>query len=240
MAEQKLSNPSTKALVVLSGGLDSTTCLAMALRAADDVETVTFYYGQKHKSELEAAKRVADYYAVAHHIIDLPQIFAGTSSTLVEANQIDNPRMSYQEIEEVVGESVSPTYVPYRNGNLLSMATTLALVRNADTVWAGMHAEDAAHWAYPDCTPEFLGAMANAIYVGSYRKVRLVTPLQWHSKADIVRVGTQLQAPYHLTLSCYDGITPACGTCPTCVGRINAFRANGLADPIPYAIDIEW
>lgn len=227
-------------LVVLSGGLDSTTCMAIAAQENDEIEAISFDYGQKHSAELRHARNVAAWYKAAHTVVELPHVFAGTTSTLVAANEIDNPRMSYQEIEEVVGENVSPTYVPYRNGNLLSMAAAHALVIGASTIYAGMHAEDAANWAYPDCTPEFLGAMANAIYVGSYRKVRLSTPLQWLTKAEIVALGSRLTAPFELTLSCYDGVVPACGTCPTCVGRINAFRANGLEDPIEYAIEVDW
>lgn len=231
---------SSKALVVHSGGLDSTVCLSLALKEHDSVETVSFYYGQKHTTELDHAKQIADAFKIQQHLIHLPTIFAGGDSTLIEANQIDNPRGSYEDVQDIEGEQVSPTYVPYRNGNLLSMATSVALGLGADTIYAGMHAEDAAHWAYPDCTPEFLGAMANAIYIGSYRKVRLVTPLQWLSKSDIVNLGLTLNTPFELTLSCYDGKVPACGTCPTCVGRIQAFQANGQVDPIPYEIEVVW
>lgn len=230
----------SRGLVVLSGGLDSTTCMAIAEQQHDLLTAVSFNYGQKHTTELDAAETVADYYDADHMIVELPRIFGGTDSTLVASNQIDNPRGSYEEVQDIEGEQVSPTYVPYRNGNLLSMAAAIALTVGADTIYAGMHAEDAAHWAYPDCTPEFLGAMANAIYVGSYRKVRLVTPLQWLTKAQIVNLGLKLRAPYRLTLSCYDGAVPACGTCPTCIGRINAFRANGQVDPIDYAIEVKW
>lgn len=231
---------SDKALVVLSGGLDSTVCLSVAAHKHDEVEAISFDYGQKHTAELEHAAMVAKYFNARHQVVQLPRVFAGTTSTLVAANNIDNPRMSYEEIDEVVGENVSPTYVPYRNGNLLSMAAAQALVVGADYLYAGMHAEDAANWAYPDCTPEFLGAMANAIYIGTYRKVRLITPLQWLDKAGVVSLGIEYNAPFHLTLSCYDGVEPACGTCPTCVGRIRAFQSLGLMDPIQYAIDIDW
>jgi 7-cyano-7-deazaguanine synthase len=227
-----------KSLIVLSGGLDSTTCMALANAEGHDLMAVSFIYGQKHEDEVYHAQEVSRYYGAEHIAVTLPSIFAGTESTLVAANQIPNPQMSYQDIEESYG--VSPTYVPYRNGNLLSMAAALALTHDAEEVWAGMHAEDAHNWAYPDCTPEFLGAMANAIYVGSYHKVRLVTPLQWMTKADVVAAGIALGAPFEKTMSCYEGADPACGVCPTCVGRINAFRANGLVDPIPYVIDIDW
>jgi 7-cyano-7-deazaguanine synthase len=157
---------------------------------------------------------------------------------LVAENELEMPSGSYEDYDEQFG--VSPTYVPYRNGNFLSVATTLALVQGASEVWAGMHAEDAHNWAYPDCTPEFLGAMANAIYVGSYHQVRLITPHMWRTKADVVRAGEILDVPFMLTWSCYNGEDEACGTCPTCIGRIQAFKEAGTMDPVPYQIEIDW
>jgi 7-cyano-7-deazaguanine synthase len=207
------------------------------------VGAVSFTYGQKHTAEIEHAIQVASHYDVAfHRIIDLPKIFGGGEaggSVLIKDNDLDMPEASYEDIADSE-VAVSPTYVPYRNGNLLSMATTVAMVEEMDEVWAGMHAEDAHNWAYPDCTPEFLGAMANAIYVGSYHNIRLVTPHMWRTKSDVVEAGAALDVPFELTMSCYEGTVPACGTCPTCVGRINAFRDANLADPIPYDIDIDW
>lgn len=233
-----------QALIVLSGGLDSTVALAEAMEANDgnsnEVGAVTFTYGQKHTREVEAAKAIALTYDIAkHRVIDLPQVFGGTGSVLMAENELEMPRASYEDMEDSdVG--VSPTYVPYRNGNLLSMATTVALVEGASEVWAGMHAEDAHNWAYPDCTPEFLGSMAGAIYVGSYHKVRLITPHMWRTKAEVVAKGIELGVPFGITWSCYDGEELACGTCPTCVGRIQAFMVNGIQDPITYQIDIDW
>jgi len=165
-------------------------------------------------------------------------IFGGTGSTIIADNKLNQPEMSYEDIEDSYG--VSPTYVPFRNANFLSIASTHALVHGASEVWAGMHAEDAHNWAYPDCTPEFLGAMSAAIYVGSYHQVRLITPHQWRTKADVVRRGYELDVPFEHTWSCYAGGVKHCGTCPTCVGRINAFRAIEREDPVPYEIDIDW
>lgn len=231
-------------LVVLSGGLDSTVALAEAFEQndgnADEVSAITFTYGQKHTREIEAARDVTEAYdLIVHRIVDLPQIFGGTDSVLVAENELDMPQASYEDMEDSdVG--VSPTYVPYRNGNFLSMATTVALVEGASEVWAGMHAEDAHNWAYPDCTPEFIGSMANAIYVGSYHKVRLITPHEWRTKSDVVAKGIELGVPFELTWSCYDGGEVHCGTCPTCVGRIQAFMDNNVVDPVPYEIEIDW
>ncbi len=228
-----------KALVLLSGGLDSTVALAEAYAMhKGSVGAISFLYGQKHTTEINAAAAVTDYYGIQHRIIEMPEVFAGTESVIIAENEMEMPQASYEELSDEFG--VSPTYVPYRNGNLLSLATSVALVESADEVWAGMHAEDAHNWAYPDCTPEFLGAMANAIYVGSYHQVRLITPHMWRTKADVVQSGLSLKVPFELTWSCYEGRNQACGVCPTCVGRIQAFARVGEKDPISYEIVVDW
>jgi 7-cyano-7-deazaguanine synthase len=135
-------------------------------------------------------------------------------------------------------------YVPFRNGFMISALASYVQGQfqhslNKDKAdWAiyfGAHAEDALNWAYPDCTPEFIGAMANAVYVGTYHKVRLITPLQWMNKADIIRKGTELNVPWNLTWSCYAGGSLHCGVCPTCRARRQGFIAAGVNDPTPYA-----
>lgn len=223
-----------KALVLLSGGLDSTTCAVLACKefGPENVIALTLFYGQKHAKEIEAAKTIADYLNLGEHRIEqLPDIFKGAGSTLVDPN-LPNPETTYEELNQSYG--VSPTYVPFRNANLLSAATTIALVKEAEAVFYGAHAEDARNWAYPDCTPEFNGAMANAIFIGSYMQVRLITPLQWMTKKEIVALGREIGTPFQLTWSCYNGMEQACGVCPTCVGRLQAFRENQMEDPIPY------
>jgi 7-cyano-7-deazaguanine synthase len=221
-----------KAVVLLSGGLDSTTCMALAVRdwGSHDTLAVSFRYGQKHSQELDHAHRVAAFYGAAHRIIDVPPLFEGSGSTLIEGGPA-NPVVAYDDLDL----GVSPAYVPFRNGVFLSMATAVAVSLNAEFVYFGAHSEDAARWAYPDCTPEFIGSIASAIFVGSYMKVRLIAPLQWMRKQDVVRVGTELAAPFELTMSCYNGVHPACGICPTCRSRREAFEAIGVADPIAYA-----
>lgn len=223
----------------MSGGVDSTTCLAMAVQRSRvdgwPVVAISFRYGQKHAAELDAAERVAKVYGLDHHFVDMPrEVFAGGDSTLVEGGP-ENPTGSYDDLPE----GVSPTYVPFRNANLISVAAAICVKSGGGEVWFGAHAEDASRWAYPDCTPEFIGAMACAIYVGTYHEVRLVTPLEWLSKAGVVREGLMIAAPYHLTMSCYNGQRPACGKCPTCLSRMAAFRANGIDDPIAYVDGVE-
>lgn len=219
-------------VVLLSGGIDSTTCLGLAVAESspEEVLALSASYGQKHSAELQHAARVAAHYGVEHRILDIPRLFGASSSTLIEGGA-DIPAVSYEELDE----GVSPAYVPFRNGVFLSMATAVALESEAGFVYFGAHSEDAQRWAYPDCTPEFIGSMASAMYVGSYMKVRLISPLQWSTKADVIRVGAAIGAPYHLTMSCYNGVEPACGECPTCRSRREAFQANGLTDPIEYA-----
>ena len=215
------------AVVLLSGGLDSTVCMGIAAEEHPNVVAVSMWYGQKHATEVEAARRVAAYYDAEHIIVELPtDPFKMGALTTDEAM----PQMTYEEISD--NQGISPTYVPFRNGTFLSVATAIALTKDAVEVYAGMHAEDANGWAYPDCTPEFLGAMANAIWVGSYSAVRLITPLMWLDKSAVVRKGIELEAPFGLTLSCYEGTQPPCGTCPTCVSRAHAFESLGIKDPL--------
>lgn len=221
-----------KDLVVLSGGLDSTTVLAFVDKAAGEtdrqVECITFDYGQRHEAELDAAANVAAYYGYPWRTITMS---VGYGGVLMDHGQ-EMPHQTYEELHEAEGPS--PTYVPFRNGLFLARAASHALERECDTIWAGMHGEDAHNWAYPDCTPEFIGAMQNAIYVGTYHKVRLMVPLQYLRKAEVVVLGKELMAPFKLTLSCYEGTIPACGKCPTCVARLEAFKEAGFTDPIEY------
>lgn len=220
-------------LVLLSGGLDSTTVLSMVTREDNSVEAIGFEYGQRHSAEIESAKAVADHFGVPFTL--MPATMQQGTSVLMD-DKIEMPHLTYEEIEK--SEGVSPTYVPFRNGTFLALAAGFCLDKGIERIFMGVHAEDARGWAYPDCTPEFIGAMANAIYVGTYHQVRLYAPLQYHMKADVVQVGLRFNAPYHLTLSCYEGKRPACGRCPTCIGRLEAFKANGVEDPIEYEIDV--
>jgi 7-cyano-7-deazaguanine synthase len=192
---------------------------------------IAFEYGQRHEVELMAAQRVASHFGIPFTILGAPM---QQGDSVLMNHDADMPHLTYEEIE--TSEGVSPTYVPFRNGTFLALAAGFALQNECSEIWMGVHAEDARGWAYPDCTPEFVGAMANAIYVGTYHKVRLCAPLQYMMKKDVVRMGLDLGAPYHLTHSCYEGI-PACGKCPTCVSRLEAFRANGAQDPIMYEFD---
>lgn len=220
------------ALVVMSGGLDSTVALAVAKEREGQVSGISFHYNQRHHAELDAAKKIAHHYEIPHGVV---HVDLGMGGVLMH-HEAEMPHETYEALQ--TAEGPSPTYVPYRNGTFLSLAASYALASDCDTLYAGMHAEDAHNWAYPDCTPEFLGAMQNAIYIGTYHQVRLVAPFTYKTKTEIISLGRALKAPLHLTMSCYEGTRPACGKCPTCVARLEAFRSLTLNDPLDYEFDM--
>lgn len=228
-----------KAVVLSSGGLDSTTCLGIAVDklGKENVSTLSVYYGQKHDKELECAKKVADYYGVKHYEMNLSEIMKFSNCSLLKHSTEDIKHEAYSEqLKETNGNPVA-TYVPFRNGLFLSAVAALALSIYPDDeieIYCGMHADDAAGNAYPDTSIQFNEAIGKAIYLGTGNKVTVVSPLVKLNKAGVVAIGTKLKVPYELTWSCYEGHKKACGKCGTCIDRIKAFEANGLKDPIEY------
>lgn len=223
-----------KAFVLLSGGMDSTTTLYRAMEAhgPDHVAAIIINYNQRHKVELAKATLTIAKLGISGFYSTLGDVFP--LSVLTDPSQAV-PKMSYADIK-----GVSPVFVPFRNGVFLSAASALICgVKNRDLqeslLYFGAHAEDAAGWAYPDCTPEFTGAMANAIRTGTYDRVRLVVPFQYSTKTDIVREGTRLGVNWKDTWSCYEGGTLHCGICPTCIARKLAFIRAGVSDPTYYS-----
>ena len=226
-----------RALVLFSGGLDSTTSLAIAIDkyGKDNVVALSISYGQKHIKEIEASNKVASYYGVEHIFLDLSKIFEFSDCSLLEKNHMDIPEGEYaKQLEKT--DTLS-TYVPFRNGLFLSSAAAIALSKGCDIIYYGAHADDAALNAYPDCSKEFTDAINQAIYLGSGNKVKVVGPFVKMTKADIVKTGLNLKVPYNLTWSCYEGHDKACGKCGTCIDRLKAFEANGIKDPIEYEED---
>ena len=222
-----------KALVLFSGGLDSTTCLALAVEkyGKDEVLALSISYGQKHRKEIEAAQAVAAYYGVKLRTLDLAEIFAGSDCTLLQGSDGEIPKTSYAEqLAGTDGKPVS-TYVPFRNGLFLSSAASIALSNGCEVIYYGAHSDDAAGNAYPDCSEDFNNAMNTAIFLGSGKQLRIEAPFVSKTKADVVAEGLRLKAPYHLTWSCYEGGEKPCGICGTCRDRAAAFAANGIADP---------
>lgn len=224
-----------KILVLSSGGVDSTTCLAMAVAevGAENVLALSVYYGQKHDKEIQAAKKVAEYYGVERMELDLSVIFAGSNCSLLKQSTEEIPLESYaQQIEETHGEHPVSTYVPFRNGLFLSSAASIALSHGCSKIMYGAHADDAAGAAYPDCSLDFVNAMNQAIYLGSGNQLTIEAPFVSLTKADVVKKGLELGVPYALTWSCYEGGEKPCGKCGTCIDRQRAFELNGVVDPL--------
>lgn len=223
-----------KAMVLFSGGVDSTTCLAQAVKkhGAENILALSIYYGQKHNKEIEAAERLVKYYGVKWQTLDLSLIFADSSCSLLKGSNDEIPKESYSEqLKKTDGAPVS-TYVPFRNGLFLASAASIALSHDCDVIYYGPHADDAAGNAYPDCSVVFNDAMAKAIYEGSGKQVRVEAPFVNMTKKDIVKLGLEMNVPYGLTWSCYEGGDMPCGVCGTCRDRIEAFRSNGVTDPL--------
>lgn len=223
-----------KAVVLLSGGLDSATCLAVAVADGFEPHPLTFLYGQRHAIEAERARALCAHYGIPgerHRVVDLGRVFAG--SALLGEGEIPSRAGTAP-----VPENIPPTYVPARNIVFLALAAAYAEPVGATRIYLGVNAVD--YSGYPDCRPEFLSAFQEALNLGTRtgvegRPLQIVAPLVRLSKAQIVQLGHALGVPFHLTHSCYRGQAPACGTCDACLLRLKGFREAGLRDPLPYA-----
>lgn len=238
---------SNKALVLNSGGCDSSTLVSLAVAnyGAENVITASLFYGQKHNKELKCAQAIAEYYGVRHIEEDISCVmkYAGDVCSLIQGSKDEIIDKSYVDQIAENGEGRVGTYVPFRNGLLLSIAAAYAdsLFPGEEVdIYYGAHADDAAGNAYADCSEEFAEAMDRAINIGTYGNIHVVRPLINKNKAGVVSLGAQLGTPYKSTWSCYHGRDKACGICGTCIDRIQAFKNNHLIDPIEYDIDIDW
>ena len=222
-----------KALVLFSGGLDSSTCLALAIEkyGKENVIALSISYGQKHSKEINAARAVAEYYGTELVSLDLAPIFEGSDCALLEGSNQAIPKGDYaNQLLSSDGKPVS-TYVPFRNGLFLSCAASVALSRGCGVIYYGVHSDDAAGSAYPDCSSDFNDHMSKAISIGSAQQLKVVAPFVDRTKAEVVAQGLRLGVPYELTWSCYEGNDKPCGCCGTCIDRAKAFAANGVKDP---------
>jgi 7-cyano-7-deazaguanine synthase len=223
----------TRAVVLLSGGLDSATALAIAKRDGASAHAMTFRYGQRHAAEVEAAKRVAARAGVdGHAIVDVDlRAFGGSALTSDIAVPKDRPR-------DAISREIPVTYVPARNTIFLSFALAWAEVLDAHDIYIGVNALD--YSGYPDCRPGYIAAferMANlATRAGvEGHGVHIRAPLIDLGKADIIRLGLSLGVDYSLTTSCYDPAgDAACGHCDACLLRLSGFAEAGVADPVRY------
>ncbi len=225
-----------KVLVLSSGGIDSTTCLTLAINryGREHVIALSFQYGQKHRKELEAAEKISDFLGIEHITSDLSNLFSYSNSTLLTHSSKKIPKGSYSKQIKDSEEKPLSTYVPFRNGLFLSASASLALSKNCGIIYYGAHSDDAAGNAYPDCSETFNQAMNTAIYEGSGHQITVEAPFISCNKADIIKIGLSLHAPYELTWSCYEGGAEPCGICGTCIDRKNAFEKNGATDPLTY------
>ncbi|WP_158941807.1 7-cyano-7-deazaguanine synthase QueC [Granulicella sp. S190] len=221
-----------RAVLCLSGGMDSSVCAALAARDYD-VYAVHFSYGQRTEDrELHSAQEVARIVGakeLLHLKIDLFRRIGG--SALTDASIA----VPVAGDEASIGDEVPVTYVPFRNAHFLSAAVSWAEVLGAETVFIGAVEQDSS--GYPDCRPAYYDAFNQLIRTGTKEgKIQVVTPLIRMRKSEIVRLGVELGAPFHVSWSCYSGQTEACGVCESCVLRLRAFREAGAVDPIPYAV----
>lgn len=225
-----------RAVVLLSGGLDSTTLLAYAVDAGFAPYAMTFRYGQRHAVEIDAARRVAERFGVGDHVvvdIDL-RLFGGSALTA----QLDVPK---DRTEAEMQRGIPITYVPARNTIFLSFALAYSEVLGASDIFVGVNAVD--YSGYPDCRPEYIAAyerMANLATRGAVEgtiPVRIRAPLVDLTKRQIIELGLRLGVDYAFTSSCYDPLPngAACGRCDACRLRLDAFHAAGLEDPAAYA-----
>ncbi len=226
-------SPDKRAVVLLSGGLDSTTCLAVARRDGFRCHALSFEYGQRHDIEIDAARRVAAAFGVERHVvarIDL-RAFGGSALTA----EVDGPKgRSVDEMEQ----GIPVTYVPARNTIFLSFALAFAETLDASDIFIGVNALD--YSGYPDCRPEYIAAfeamsdLATRAGVEGRTRTRIHTPLMQLSKAEIIRLGTSLGVDYGLTHSCYDPAPDGrpCGGCDSCLLRAKGFAEAGVADPV--------
>src|SRR6266571_5128856 len=222
-----------KAVVLLSGGLDSTTTLGIAYHEGFELYTLSFDYGQRHQREVEAAAAIAHHYQVQQQrivTIDL-RAFGGSALTADIA-------VPHGQSFDQMSQNIPITYVPARNTIFLSFALAYAEVTGANDIFLGINAID--YSGYPDCRAEYLEAyerMANLATKATTqdgRTFHLHAPLLHMNKAEIIRRGVELDVPYQLTWSCYEGGDLACGTCDSCLLRLNGFAEAGLKDPIGY------
>jgi len=225
----------SKAIVLLSGGLDSAVTLSVAKSTESEIITLSFNYGQRHQKELIWSRRISGFLGASQHrLIDIPLgSLVKNSSSLIEDSHL-SPNQ-----EGSGGGEIPDTWVPQRNMLFLTYAFALADMLDCDRVYTGFNAVD--YSGYPDCRPAFVLAAENALNLARKRfvleghRIQILTPIIHMRKVDVVRLGLNLHTPFKLTTSCYYGQELACGKCDSCRIRLSAFREVGIPDPIRYA-----
>jgi len=224
-----------EAIVLLSGGLDSSTVLALAKERGYDVVALTFDYGQKHKRELNSSRKMARHFKAKEHVIVPLNLGELLRSSLTRKS------MSIPEnrTEEEISSGVPDTYVPSRNIIFLSIAASIAESRGAEAIFIATNSVDFS--GYPDCTAEFMAAFQRTLDIGTKagregRGIRIEAPILTKSKRDIVREAIRLKVPLEDTWSCYKGGVKACGKCDSCLLRLRGFSEAGIRDPLEYEV----
>lgn len=225
-----------KAVCLISGGMDSSTLAYAAKDMGYDILALHTVYGQRtQEKELACAKKIAESLKAEEFMeISLSHLLKFGKSSLTDSSMtvFDHSDESGEENND--GKVIPNTYVPFRNANLLSIATSYAEARGAEAVFIGVQASDYA--GYPDCRPEFVEAFQKAITLGTSGnpEIKLMTPFVNLNKAEILKIGMRLGVPYEDTWSCYKSNHPACGKCDSCYYRLKAFEEIGVKDPIEY------
>ncbi|MGE0131505.1 MAG: 7-cyano-7-deazaguanine synthase QueC [Blastocatellales bacterium] len=230
-----MSDHLPKAIVLLSGGLDSATTLAIAKSQWYEIHALTFRYGQRHEFEIEAARKIAGHFGVAQHVISQIDLRAFRGSALTSDIEVPKGRSL-----EDMSEGIPITYVPARNTIFLSFALAWAEVVGASDIFIGVNALD--YSGYPDCRPEYIEAyqemanLATKAGVEGRQRLKIHTPLIHLTKAEIIRQGLELGVDYSITSTCYDPSSTgeACGQCDACFLRLKGFAENGVPDPVRY------
>ncbi len=218
------------AVCLVSGGMDSCVTAAIAGEENDELAFLHVSYGQRTEArELRAFEEIADYYGITKRLAVSIEYL-----THIGGSSLTDSRISVTDAD-LASRVIPASYVPFRNAHLLSIATSWAEVSGAERLYIGAVAEDTS--GYPDCRPEFFDAFEQAIKTGTRPEtaIEIVTPVIALRKSEIIRRGLDLNAPLHLTWSCYQSSNPACGRCDSCALRLRAFLEAGIADPIPYA-----
>ena len=233
MSEEKSSTTAdapafpNRCVIILSGGMDSTTLLYRLIDEKREIFALSFNYGQKHAKELDCAQNICKRYDIPHKIIDLKYLTqAGIFGSSSLTSEVAVPEGHYAD------ESMKSTVVPNRNMIMLSMAIAYTLSLGAATVFYGAHAGD--HAIYPDCRPVFVDKMRDVAAVCHYYPVAIEAPFLNISKGDIVTQGLKLNVDYGATWTCYKGLDKACGKCGSCIERLEAFAQNNATDPLEY------
>jgi 7-cyano-7-deazaguanine synthase len=212
-----------KAVILLSGGLDSTTTLYLAKSQGYELNAIIFHYNQRHRKEIEFAKKVVNLNNIEHHLVEINLGWVKSSLT--------NEKIGTPYNRNLFNKEIPLTYVSARNIIFLSYAFSLAESIGAKKIFLGAHVQD--YSGYPDCRPQFFENFQKAFNLGmKYQDIEIVTPLIDKSKKEIIELGLKLGVPFEHTWSCYDGAETPCGRCDSCRFRINAFKELGMADPL--------